>query len=180
MAVNDFISEQQCEDILSYVKTKQFTEHGALVGDAVSSHNPNDLVTDLFDISTNVLSCKSIFWDIEKLVKEYSEDSGYSGSYIVNSWINIQKEGSILIEHAHPQSCISGALYLKVDDKSSNLYFKTPNPFIYYSMMTEQHRTEVVVPKNGSLIMFPSWLVHGSNNTENMSEERIVLSFNCK
>jgi len=180
MAVHDFITKDQCNDIVEYCKTKTFGAHTAFIGDGVSSHDPNGLVTDLFDISLTVKSCENIFTDIEQLITKYTEDCGYSGTHIVNSWINIQKKGSVLIEHAHPLSSVSGALYLKVDEMSSNLFFKTPNPFVYYSMMTLKHKIETVVPKAGSLILFPSWLVHGSNQTENQSEERIVLSFNCK
>jgi len=180
MAVHDFITEEQCNDIVDYCKNKKLHVHNAFIGNGSSSHNPGELTDDLFDIAQNIKSCENIFWDMEKLVNSYSEECGYSGTHIVNSWVNIQKEGSILIDHAHPLSSISGALYLKVDELSSNLFFKTPNPFVYYSMMTQRNKIETIIPKNGSLILFPSWLVHGSNQTKNESEERIVLSFNCK
>ena len=180
MAVHDFITKDQCNDIVEYCKSKNLKANTVFIGDAVSSHEGEGLITDLFDISLNVKSCENIFNHTEHLIQNYTQECGYHGTHIVNSWINIQKKGSVLIEHAHPQSSVSGVLYLKVDELSSNLFFKTPNPFVYYSMMTQKHKIETVVPKTGSLILFPSWLVHGSNQTENQSEERIVLSFNCK
>ncbi len=35
-------------------------------------------------------------------------------------------------------------------------------------------------PEIGDLILFPGWLMHGSHNDINLSEERIALSFNTK
>jgi len=35
-----------------------------------------------------------------------------------------------------------------------------------------------ITPEPGLLLMWPSWLAHGSGDDTNMSTERIVVSFN--
>jgi uncharacterized protein (TIGR02466 family) len=82
----------------------------------------------------------------------------------------------------HPGSSISGVLYLKVDKNSSKIYFYNPNPYNVI-LRKKQHNINnyeymFFQPEIGDLILFPSWLKHGSDVDENMSEERIALSFN--
>jgi uncharacterized protein (TIGR02466 family) len=73
-------------------------------------------------------------------------------------------------------------LYLKVDENSSKIYFYNPNPYNILLKKKEHNLNnyEYVFfqPKTGDLILFPSWLQHGSHSDENMSDERIALSFN--
>ena len=92
---------------------------------------------------------------------------------VTNSWVNVQGEDSRLNFHNHPNSIMSGAIYLKVDDNSSELYFENPN-----SMYFNYGEPVSVMPVTGMCLMWPSWLKHGSGQSTNKSSERIVLSFN--
>ena len=62
---------------------------------------------------------------------------------------------------------------VQVDEKSSKLYFKNPNN-IYF----ECDEDICITPEPGLLLMWPSWLTHGSGEEKNMSAERIVVSSN--
>jgi len=86
------------------------------------------------------------------------------------SWCTIQGEGSKLQYHCHPNSIISGIIYLKVDENSSKLVFQNPT-----SMAGE---TFEITPTNGLMLMWPSFLMHGSGTYENKSGSRIILGFN--
>ena len=61
-------------------------------------------------------------------------------------------------------------IYLKVDNNSSKLVFQNPT-----SMEGE---TKEITPTKGLMLMWPSFLMHGSGTTINKSEERIILGFN--
>ena len=89
---------------------------------------------------------------------------------VSQSWCTIQGPDSKLKYHKHPQSIISGIIYLKVDDNSSKLVFQNPT-----SMKGE---TKEITPTKGLMLMWPSFLMHGSGTTINKSEERIILGFN--
>ena len=182
--VHNFITKEQCEDIVKYINTKkdEFKTHSSLPQNSLSSYNLQSNI--IRDIQKNVDSCYYIVDDFNKILDEYSRDTGFYNSKLVNSWVNIQEKKSTLSNHNHPLSHISGVLYLKVDKDSSKLYFLNPNPFIKFTAIYEEQHNEYTydnckfIPGNGMLLVFPSWLSHGSNLTENNSEERIVLSFN--
>ena len=87
-----------------------------------------------------------------------------------DSWVNIQGEGSTLKYHNHPGSVISGVIVLKADEHSSKLVFK--NPF------SQTGETKAMTLTTGLLLMWPSYLMHGSGDSVNKSKDRAVLSFN--
>jgi len=103
------------------------------------------------------------------------EDKIMNEVYIKNqrmqdSWCNVQGEDSTLKYHSHPKSIISGVIFLKADENSSKLVFKNP------ASLTEN--THQITPTKGLMVMWPSYLMHGSGDSVNKSAERIVLSFN--
>ncbi len=126
--VTDFLTESQCAAVVSRLSSIQFGPHSALMGDAVSS------------FQSGISESRSVIDEIEKFlaIKEqivyqtnmYAHDFGTRPVVLGNSWINIQRKGSELGYHTHPQSVISGALYLKIDGDSSRIRFRNPNPFL--------------------------------------------------
>jgi uncharacterized protein (TIGR02466 family) len=175
------LNAQQCADVFAYIKSLYMTEHGAIEGDAKSSHETNQIYL-LDDIVTNVDSCKGIRDDIIKVVKDYKERSQFNIKAIDNSWSNIQDEGSVLTQHTHPLSVISGALYVYVDGDSSKLCFDNPNPYTRFTNALGDSEFTYgsfwLTPSMGDLILFPSWLSHGSGHTPNNTKGRTVISFN--
>ena len=120
---------------------------------------------------------------LDSAKKDYTDYQKINRVKVSNSWMNIQFPGSKLVKHGHPGSAVSGILYLKADDKSNNIYFYNPNPYVllmgierYYTEYTFEH--SFIKPVAGTLLLFPSWLLHGSNDEVNESEERIMMSIN--
>jgi uncharacterized protein (TIGR02466 family) len=171
---NNLLRETECNEIIKNLPNNKFSNHLCIKGNGKSTHGVN----------SNILSgmSKDILKKINIKIEEYSIDYGVRKLKIDNSWINVQNKNSILTKHSHPDSIISGVLYLKVDSKSSKLYFYNPNVyrnFVNFIKQTEySNDSYFFTPQIGDLILFPSWLMHGSDNKKNNSTERIALSFN--
>jgi len=153
----DFLKGGAIERLIKSIKKEDLTDHNALVGNAKSTFAPN------IDFLSNHNSVKH----------RVEEKLYYPNLEISNSWCNIQGENSTLNFHRHPDSIISGIIFLQVDDKSSKLYFQNPNN-IYFKCDDDIS----IKPEPGLLLMWPSWLAHGSGEDKNMSTERVVVSFN--
>ena len=166
-----FINSKECEKIFKLLESKKRSDHLTLIK-GKSSHNE----------SYDILSETSI--DLTNAIQEYSNQSSFKlQNKVSNSWFNIQEKDSVLIEHSHPNSVISGAIFINVEPQSSRIYFHNPNPLIYYTQTKDKvneyaHEMVSFQPAIGDLILFPSWLRHGSNHTKNLSHKRAVISFN--
>lgn len=175
---NNFLNYEECNQIIKYSKKFKFKNHGALIGKAVSNHNFKDNIFIDLNKKFNFLN------KLHVKINEYSNKLGLEDVTIVNSWINFQYKKSKLLKHTHPNNIISGVLFLKTDKNSSKLYFYNPNPFISFMNIKNNnlYNNEFIwiKPEIGNLILFPSWLSHGSHIEENRSKERISLSFNAK
>ena len=172
----DFLTLDECNKLLKLKDSSEFKKHLSIVGDGESTHTFQDsILNKTYNWLLNILTNK---------INSYALDYGVREVKLDNSWLSIQKEGSKLNRHTHPDSIISGALYLKTDSGSSKIYFHNPvtfTTFVSYNKQTDfSSETYHFTPKPGDLLLFPSWLGHGSNNNKNKSNERIVLSFNTK
>ena len=118
-----------------------------------------------------------------RAVDEYVKMYGLQSVSVKMIWSNIQNVGSILIEHRHPGSIVSGALYINVGDECK-LYFHNPNPYIYSSQYAERtdynYEFQWLKVENGQLVLFPSWLKHGKYSEIIKMDGRMVVSFNCE
>jgi|19_taG_2_1085344.scaffolds.fasta_scaffold23592_2 uncharacterized protein (TIGR02466 family) len=176
--VNNFLSVDECSTIQKELLDREslLKDHELLTGKSKSSH----LIDNILNIISINLNdrIKDICWS-------YKKDVGFNMSNeISDSWFNIQKKGTALQEHTHPNSILSGALYINVDQDSNQLYFHNPNQFMSFCDIEEHKECSYnwfyFKPRLGSLIIFPSWLKHGSNETKNNTENRTVISFNVK
>jgi len=172
--VSNFLNEKELNKIIEITLNKKLSPHLSLKGKATSTHGLNS------DVLSNI--DKNIIEKIKNKINEYAIDYGVRNLKLDNSWINIQNKNSILNKHSHPDSIVSGALYLKVDKNSSKIYFYNPNTYLTFVNVFKQTEFSCenyyFIPQIGDLILFPSWLMHGSNEEKNNSTERIVLSFN--
>lgn len=102
------------------------------------------------------------------------------GLRITQSWLNYTKPGQFHHKHAHPNSFVSGVLYLKAAKERDKIYFYR-NGYQQIKLTTENWNLynseswwfEAVT---GELILFPSSLEHMVETVQ--EEERISLSFN--
>tara|TARA_R110000744_G_scaffold75010_1_gene149535 strand:+ start:103 stop:669 length:567 start_codon:yes stop_codon:yes gene_type:complete len=169
-----FISSKECNKIFKLLKTKKCYGHEVLIK-GKSSHRSN--------VNTNILSEISI--NLTSALQEYSHQSRIKiVNKIDNSWFNIQDKESVLKEHSHPDSILSGGLFINVGKKASKIYFQNPNLFVPHTIKNEplnnySYDWYSLNPKKGDLIIFPSWLKHGSNHNKNLYSNRTVISFNA-
>ena len=153
----DFLKGGAIDRLIKDIKKEDLTNHAALIGNAKSTY-----------------ATKNAFLNRHNSVKHRIEEKlFYPNLEISSSWVNVQGEHSQLNYHRHPNSVISGIIFLQVDNNSSKLYFQNPNN-IYLKIDDDI----CITPEPGLLLMWPSWLAHGSGGEKNMSAERIVVSFN--
>lgn len=103
------------------------------------------------------------------------------GIYITESWLNKTEQGQSHHRHWHPNSILSGVVYLQTDGDSGKIKFITSQfDTIEYGINDANiynSRSWSVVPETESMIIFPS-------NVEHLVEEytgnipRISLAFN--
>jgi uncharacterized protein (TIGR02466 family) len=101
----------------------------------------------------------------------------------IESWINLHEYGGYNISHIHPGYLISGVYYVQADLGAGSLVLEDPRPqnryaanHVFLKNLDERSSIEVV-PEEGKLILFPSWLEH--HVTENQSsKDRVAISIN--
>jgi uncharacterized protein (TIGR02466 family) len=108
-----------------------------------------------------------------------------------NMWININRKGDYNVIHHHANSIISGVLWVKTPENCGSLIFQSPHSFTQY-LLLQNVDSEIAKkqnyycnyrynPKEGTMILFPSDLMHGVEPNES-DENRISIAFNlsCK
>jgi uncharacterized protein (TIGR02466 family) len=183
--IEGFLSEEQVRGIFEYIieDSQGALPHRYLHGDTLSSYHKKDSTKTLLrDVAEYVEGCGDVVRLVEEACREYSEDSGMFFGGLANSWYNLQNKGSYLERHCHSHSALSGALFINTDQYSSPLIFDNPNPYPHlfqnpvktpYTELRSEFR-----PSTGDLVIFPSWLHHHSGMHPNMTDNRVVISFN--
>jgi uncharacterized protein (TIGR02466 family) len=102
---------------------------------------------------------------------------------ITGCWATVLAKGASHRMHSHPNNFLSGAYYLRTHPGADTINFHDPRrqtgiirpPVVE---LTAENTDQVVVKvRNGTLLMFPSYLEH-SVDANTSDEERISLSFN--
>jgi len=102
---------------------------------------------------------------------------------ITEMWSIINPTNSSNSRHIHSNNYISAAYYIKAPINSGDIVFYDPRSanVIRSPIIDSQNKlnstTFSVSPKEGLLVLFPSFL-HHSVNTNKSKEERVVVSFN--
>lgn len=101
--------------------------------------------------------------------------------YVTQSWVNYTEKGQFHHKHAHPNSFISGVLYLNADITKDRIYFYNDR---YKMIDVEAKEWNISNSKSwwfevgvGKLLMFPSSLTHMVHTVDH-EETRISLAFN--
>ena len=121
--------------------------------------------------------------NIEKVMIDMNWERGNQNVKINNMWAIINTGGSTNSKHQHGNSTISGAYYVRAPKDCGDIVFYDPRPAAVYSHPNIKApnflnaQVNGISPKEGALVLFPSYLDHSVN--ENLSnDERIVISFN--
>ena len=177
----EILFQDQCDELISNIDSSLLKSYGALTGESMTSFTTNfNILDSIPENLSNVVRMK-----VNTCIDQYIRATSFNTCVIDNMWVSYQYPHSKLHRHSHPGSHISGVLYLKADEKSSPIYFYNPNPFISFTTILDKSNEYgcdylKFKPNTGTMLIFPSWLSHGSGEDENMSEERIILSFNTK
>ena len=126
---------------------------------------------------------KFILPAIEQVITDMNWEKQKQSINIINMWAIINTGGSANLRHQHGNSTISGAYYVRAPKNSGDIVFYDPRPAPAYTYPIAVNpnllnaQINGISPKEGALVLFPSYLDHSVN--ENLSnEERIVISFN--
>ena len=126
---------------------------------------------------------KFILPAIEQVISDMNWEKQKQSININNMWAIINTGGAANLRHQHGNSTISGAYYVRAPKNSGDIVFYDPRPAPVYTYPKALNpnllnaQVNGISPKEGALVLFPSYLDHSVN--ENLSnEERIVISFN--
>ncbi len=178
----EVLSPAQLQDVRDFCLRAESRGHDAFVGPALSSHGRTSALLD--ELEAEVPSVKGLGQGLARVTAAYAAEMGFDNVRITNSWFNVQRPGSVLKHHVHPDSRVSAALCIHADERSSKLYLENPNPFLNlirpdrYTESTFELAKYKLSP--GDLVLFPSWIKHGSGFEANESEARVVISFNAQ
>ena len=101
--------------------------------------------------------------------------------YVTQSWLNYTNKGEFHHKHEHPNSYLSGCLYIQTDETKDKITFHKSGyqqiqiPTENYDMMNSDSWWFNV--KSGKIIIFPSSLTHHVDNVI-ADDTRISIAFN--
>ena len=158
-------------EIKQFQKTRILSNQGGWQSDFIE---PTD--TELSKLMTHIKN------NFQKCYDDLNVQKKYYNSEIVY-WININGFGHANRKHMHPNSILSGCVYLKVPKDSGNIIF---NPNLaneyFFNSFTECNNDitsneTTFFPEEKKVIIFPAFLPHsvGKNNS---NEDRISIAFN--
>ncbi len=122
---------------------------------------------------------------IEQVMIDMNWEKQKQTAKINNMWAIINTGGAANLRHQHGNSSISGAYYVRAPKNSGDIVFYDPRPAPVYSHPNVTNpnflnaQVNAVNPKEGALVLFPSFLDHSVNENRS-NNERIVISFNIK
>ena len=156
---------------------KEYLNIENIVNNNLSSKTWGDNVDTTFNTIDNIIVNNNLFLlnsFITSVAKEFDKYIGSNAYEIVlkDSWINCNKPNQHQDIHDHLPGYISGVYYLKTNGQDGNLRIIPPTQImsIYQNHMEYQ-------PKEGRIILFPSWVQHSvKSNLTNLN--RISVSFN--
>lgn len=104
------------------------------------------------------------------------------GLRLTQSWCNFTQSGEFHHKHTHPNSFISGVLYIQVDEFIDRIYFYNEGyrqleiPAKEFNLYNSTSWWFPCI--TGQLLLFPSSCYHMVDNRANCEYPRISLSFN--
>jgi len=108
--------------------------------------------------------------------------------HLSNMWVNINQNSHYNIPHIHPNSFLSGVIYIKVPKDSGKIIFNHPCDYLTYDWKEEcfddlNNSTTApswwVQSETSKILIFPSWIKHSVESNQS-NEERISIAFNFR
>lgn len=145
-----------------------------------TTHDDLFALTEFCEFSELVLKETSHALDFLRVKRE--------NHYITGMWANVTNPTHRHPLHLHPNSLLSGILYLKTPDKCGGTVFSDPRPAARvfeptYEKMFEFNAGRFTHPaQKGTMLIWPSWMSHGVERgfTEDENDMRITIAFNVQ
>ena len=93
------------------------------------------------------------------------------GNPELSGWCVVLKKGGYQKRHIHPDSLVSGVIYIKLPTESADEQKKEGN------LVFPSNNMKMVTPKEGMAVLFPSYLPHETVPISS-DDERICIAFN--
>ena len=168
------------EDMFNFIKESQRNDERGIKRSNNKGWHSKDFDMKKAEPQTFI---KNISPSIEKVMTDMNWEKEKQSIKISNMWAIINTGGSTNSRHQHGNSTISGAYYVRAPENCGDIVFYDPRPapVFYYPTAVSSNllnaQVNSITPKEGALILFPSYVDHSVN--ENLSsDERIVISFN--
>lgn len=176
--IEDFLTNEECKQIYRYVHLNFYQayqkDHDVMSGNAFLTVDQIPDVIGVIDKDLN-LNLKP---RMQEAIDIYSKEFNIGKSVIDKSWVLHQNKNSVLHHHTHldanGKGMISGALWVHIPQHSSKLEFV--HPLEKHLDITDEKPKLLFEPKEGSFIIFPSYILHGGD-AWNQTSQRMVLSF---
>ena len=168
------------EQMYNYIKSNKKNDEKGISKSNVKGWHSNDFNLNDKD-QQNCIAF--ILPAIENVMNDMNWDKEKQTVKISNMWAIINTGGAANLRHQHGNSTISGAYYVRAPNKCGDIVFYDPRPAPVYSYPNVKSpnflnaQVNGISPKEGALVLFPSFLDHSVNENES-NEERIVISFN--
>jgi uncharacterized protein (TIGR02466 family) len=145
-----------------------------------------------YDLPVDTPELQSLILEVERSFNSVKQTIGMKDELylkIDNIWININNKGDYNIPHLHPYSIFSGIYYVEGNPETSgNIVFRNPtaNHEYHIEPIHFKHENNLIgnmtcsyKPEPRKLIIFPSWLYHHVEPS-NDNDTRISIAFNTK
>ena len=168
------------EQMYNYIKSNKKIDEKGISKSNVKGWHSNDFNLNDKDPQNFIAF---ILPAIENVMNDMNWDKEKQTAKISNMWAIINTGGAANLRHQHGNSTISGAYYVRAPNKCGDIVFYDPRPAPVYSYPNVKSpnflnaQVNGISPKEGALVLFPSFLDHSVNENES-NEERIVISFN--
>ncbi len=168
------------EEIYSYIKKLEKNDKSGIIRSNIKGWHSKD-----FDLKNDEPKkfINLISQNIQKVLIDMDWDSSKQETKITSMWAIINRGGASNARHHHGNSTISAAYYVRAPKNCGDITFYDPRPAPVFSHPKANKpnflnaMTNSITPVEGGLVLFPSYLDHSVNSNET-SEERIVISFN--
>ena len=169
--LKSYIMSLQTEGVESKVAVK--IKHNLIESDFNLFHHDNDIIKKT---SQWIGNC------IAETVNDIQMENHTYKIKFNESWYHITKTNGMHEPHIHPRCSWCGIYYIKSgDDDSGHTVFENPTKSTYVdcgNLYLNNISTVRIKPKDGMLVLFPSYLSHYQAMYKG-TEDRIVVAFNA-
>ena len=164
------IDEALNKNILAFLNSNEIKCEKSIGGNAISVNEnflDNDELSDVKQVLTD---------SVNEYFKRTDNPNKDTKLYITISWLNVTENGEAHHTHHHPNSIVSGVLYIDTCEEDT-ISFINPR-FDMFGNFSFSHDWNMPVI-NGRLLMFPSTLKHHVVRRPNTCKgKRISIAFN--